>query len=71
MYVAGVVSPVVCVEIVGAICSVWITQGLACVFARSNGTKMQNDGNQFLISVLLERSGFQQHDVRRSRRHVT
>jgi hypothetical protein len=71
MYVVGDVSRVVCVGIVGTMCRVWITQGLASLFAWSNGTKMPNDGNQFLISVLLEKSGFQQHDVGRSRRRVT
>jgi hypothetical protein len=65
----GVVSRVVSVGIVGTIiCSVWITEGLASLFAGSNGTNMSNDGNQFLISVLLEKSGFQQHDLTRSRR---
>jgi len=71
MYVVGVVTRVVCVGVMGTIWPVWITQGLASLFAWSNGTKMPNDGNQFLISVLLEKSGFQQHDVRRSRRRVT
>jgi len=67
--VVGVVSRVVSVGIVGTIiCSVWITEGLASLFAGSNGTNMSNDGNQFLISVLLEKSGFQQHDLTRSRR---
>jgi hypothetical protein len=71
MYGVGVVTRVMCVGIMGTIYHVWITQGLASLFAWSNGTTMPNDGNQFLISVLLEKRGFQQHDVRRSRRRVT
>jgi len=71
LHVVGVVSRIMCVGVVSTICPVWITQGLASLFAWSNGTKMPNDGNQFLIPILLERSGFQQHAVRRSRRRVT
>jgi hypothetical protein len=71
MYVVGDVTRVVYVGSMDTICPVWITQGLASLFAWSNGTKMTNDGNQFLISVLLEKSGFQQHDARRCWRRVT